>query len=462
MKQSFFSFLALGGALSLTPVYAAETLFELYQLSRQHDVNYRLADAERDAAREAHAQARAALLPGASLSANAAQVWGKETNTSSAGYTLSLSQSLYQRDASIRLEQADVAIEKTDVDFTLAEQSLVLRVAQAYFDVLSAYDALAFARAKKNASFQQLEQSRQRFEVGLIPITDKEEAQAAYDADIANKLAAKNALDNAHEVLRELTGKYHRESLAALSAEIPLEAPKPENQSSTEADESQPINAWVKLALDNSLELKSLNYAVEIAQQGIDLARSAHSPQVAAVGSHSYSYRDSDSPMLDGDDRDLTLALQLSMPFDISGGIRASTREAQVRYTQALEQRDGKQREIERRVRNAYLSVMSGISLVKARQQAVKSSQTAYRAAVASFDAGIRTTVDVLTAQRNLLDAKRAHALSRYQYVLARLQLKQAAGLLDEDAVRELDQWFGRTVEETLAAEKERSDAALD
>lgn len=426
----------LGSSLS---AQAAETLSELYSRSVGSDGTYLIADVERQAAKEQYTQARSELLPSAGVSASAGKTWSNDYDVARIGYTLSLSQPLYKPSSSLSIDRAGINQDKVEEEFKSVDQALMMRVANAYFDVLAAYDALAFSRAKKTASLRQLEQSRQRFDVGLIAITDVQEAQAGYDADIASEIAAMNSLENAHETLRQIVGKYDKDNLAALSESIPLLSPDPADTES-----------WVKAAMDNNPRLKALRYAADMAQKSIDISRSAHLPQVNLVGSHENAYRDSDAASMDGDYQDLGVSVQMSMNFDVSGGIRASTREARIRYQQALQQYEHLADDIQTQVLISYRNVLSGISLVKAQKQAILSSQTAYEAAQTGFDVGTRTTVDILTAQRNLLDAKRAHALARYQYVLATLQLKQAAGLLTEEELNKLDQWFGRTVEESF------------
>ncbi len=415
--------------LSQSPLQA-KSLHELYQLAKSSEPNFRIAALEREAARERYWQAKSAFKPSAQASANYSKGLDEEfeqTSTNS-GYTLSLDYQIYNRSRNILLTQSERAIEKIQANYQAAEQSLSLQVAQLYFNVLRAIDDLVFSRVAKEAIKKQLEQSQQRFEVGLIAITDVQESKAGYDLAVADEIQAQNALDTAYEALRETVGEYHQD-LDVLRDDIPLLDPDPSD-----------MEKWVDSAIKNNPSLAAAQYDVEIAKEAIDLRRSERYPTVAANATHGYSDQNSNGFGSHGIDNRIGLSLQV--PFDLSGRLGAQTREAQIQYNQALDSLEKQRRQIQRNVRNAYLNVQSGISRVKALKQAVVSNETAYSATLTGFEVGTRTSVDVLNARQALLNAQRNYANARYIYITNSLLLKQASGLLTEEDLAKLSEWL--------------------
>lgn len=415
--------------LSHAPVQA-KSLYELYQLAQKSEPSFQIAALERDAARERYLQAKSAFKPSASAQANLNKGWNGEfeSTSDSIGYTLSLNYHIYNRSRDITLTQSERAIEKVESNYQSAEQGLSLQVAQLYFDVLRAIDNLVFSRVAKEAIKKQLEQSEQRFEVGLIAITDVQESQAGYDLAIADEIQAQNALDTAYEALREVVGEYHQD-LDILRDDIPLLDPDPAN-----------MEKWVESAIENNPALAAAQYDVEIAKESINLRRAENYPIVAATASHGYTDQSSNGFGSDGFDHSVGLAVQ--MPFDLSGRLGAQTREAQIQYTQALDSLEKQRRQIQTEVRSAYLNVQSGISRVKALKQAVVSNETAYSATQTGFEVGTRTSVDVLNARQALLNAQRNYSNARYIYIVNTLLLKQAAGLLQAEDLEKLSEWL--------------------
>ena len=303
----------------------------------------------------------------------------------------------------------------------------MVRVAERYFGVLEAEDELGFARATLEAFEQQLAQSRQRFEVGLIPITDVEEAKAGFDLSRAQLIAAENALDIAREALRETTGEY-REKLAPLT-EMPLVTPKPED-----------IDKWTEIALDRNPRLLAAKHDTETARREIQRIQAGHSPTLDAVGS--IGLNDSGSSPA-GETKRANVGLRLNLPLYSGGSVLSRTRESRHRYQRTLDVLERERRRAQRETRDAYLGVESGISRVRALEQAVRSNRAAAEAVEAGFQVGTRTSVDVLDAQRELFRALRDLAEARYGYVLDVLRLKRAAGALSEDDLRLIAIWLG-------------------
>jgi len=433
-KKIRFSTMALAMLVSMP--LSARDLAEIYELAVRHDPEFRAARAGKMADVEVKSQAIAALLPQLSASANKTKTSadttvpaGTSSNSyDSQGYSLSLSQTLYNQDSFSRLSQASSLEAKAEADFRSTQQKLIIRVAERYFDVLGAQDSLDFTRAEKKAIAQQLEQIKQRFNVGLTAITDVHEAQARYDQSVAQDIAAENQLAVSQETLREITGQASG-PLSTLSEGSPLIQPTP-------AD----IRQWVKTALANNLELIAASHSREAASAEMTRARSGHLPTLDLVAEH--SYLDSDFNFSAGgayEQEQNQISLQLKLPIFSGGTTSSKTREAYYRHVQSKENYEKTRRSTERQARSSYLSVLANISQVKALRQALASSETALKATAAGFRVGTRTTVDVLDSQRELYRAKRDYALARYEYILESLRLKQAAGILSEGDVKHVN-----------------------
>lgn len=417
------------------PVSQAETLFELYQQAEQQNTTLQIAHSELRIALERKPQAQAQLAPQLHLDTQATEnLYQKDWLTSDRfentiiGYDIALSYPLYRRDRQIALTQSDTYITQAQMRYENARQTLVENLASSYFTALAAQDNLAFAGAAKEAFQRQLEQAQQRFEVGLIAITDVQEAQAGFDLAVAEEIQAQNELDNARESLREITGSYYQ-TLAILSDKITLTPPKPND-----------IDAWTQLALERNPQLLAAHRAVDIARQEIELQRAANLPTVDLVGRHGYS------DALRGDEllgnslaTQSSVGIQLSYSLYEGGAIRSRVREAQQRYTQTLEQLEQQRRAIQQQTHSAFLNVSSNVSRTKALKQALTSTETALEAVQVGFEVGTRTTVDVLNAQRDLLKAQRDYARARYDYVLNMLRLKQAAGVLNAEDLTKIN-----------------------
>lgn len=421
----------------------AESLLDIYNLAEARDPEFRSVQASYRAVQELRPQARARLLlPEVAGQANTtyndqdidsslsfgALGSSSDVQFNSRGWIVSLRQPVYHYDRWINLQQADLRISQAGIAVAAARQDLMTRTAERYFDTLSAVDNLRFAQAEKTALGRQLEQTQQRFEVGLIAITDVQEAQAGYDLAVAEEIRAQNTLDNALEALRELTGQFHH-ALAPLGQEVPLVPPEP-------AD----VEAWTAGALDQNLRLKQTLVAADTAEQEITRQNAGHLPTLDVVGSTGYSHTGGRFGTTDTDAS--AIGVELNVPIYSGGAVVSRTREARYRHEEALENLERQRRTTERETRNAYLGVLSGISRVKALNQAVVSSETAVAATTAGFEVGTRTSVDVVSAERELFRAKRDYARSRYDYILDTLRLKRAAGTLNPQDLEQINGWL--------------------
>ncbi|HEX2138635.1 MAG TPA: TolC family outer membrane protein [Woeseiaceae bacterium] len=441
-------------ALAVPSASHAASLLEIYQQALQSDPLIHEAEALRLAAQEAAPQARGFLLPqlGASGSWTTGSRDGSEVQIDTEGnigtvgfesesdtlqWSLNLSQTLFSWDQFIGLKMANKIVARAEVVYEAAQQDLMIRVVQRYFDVLAAEDRLASIHADREAIARQLEQAQQRFEVGLIAITDVQESQAAYDQSVAAEIGAKRDLATARELLREITGE-HVPELAAPVEEFPLPSPNP-----TEVD------AWVDLALEQNLTLLASRFDERIARDEISFRRSGHYPDVQLVAGRTRQdvtgdgrfggnpFRPTDS-LVDGN----FIGVELTIPLFSGGRTSSLVREAVYLHRASMEQLQRVARETERATRDAYLGVLAEISRVNALEQAVASSRTALEATQAGFDVGTRTIVDVLDSQRALYQAITNYYQSRYVYIGNVLRLKQAAGTLKVQDLEQIDRWL--------------------
>lgn len=432
----------------------AASLLEIYQQALQSDPQIHEAEARRLAALEAAPQARGVLFPqvsfgsdwtmtdssGTSVDANADGSFGtfsSDVDDETTRWQFSLRQTLFRWDQIVGLRQADKIVARAEANREAAQQDLIVRVTQRYFDVLGAEDRLLAIHANRQAIARQLEQAKQRFEVGLIAITDVQESQAAFDQAIADEIAAKRTLATAREFLREITGEYIQE-LSAPSDDLPLDSPDPSNEQS-----------WIDLAMSQNLTLVSSRLDERLARDEISFRRNGHYPSIDIVASTGESDSKAersvnDSPFFPADskrDNDV-VGIEFSLPIFAGGTTSSRVREAVYLHRASREQLQRVTRETEREARDAYLGVLSEISRVKALEQAVASSRTALEATQAGFDVGTRTIVDVLNSQFALYQAITNYYQSRYDYVLNVMRLKQAAGTLEVRDLERLEPWL--------------------
>lgn len=334
-------------------------------------------------------------------------------------YNLTLNQPLYHPEHWAQLEQARHNVKSATAAYLSATQDLIIRVATQYFNILSAQDDLAFEQAQRKAFKRELEQSQQRFDVGLIAITDVQDAKARYDTATANAIAAQNAVYDEYEKLREITGQPIECIVPfPVSKELHLLTPIPNNQEAW-VDTSQEFNLNVKAAKENAEQYKS----------AIGTQVAAHFPKFDLQG---VLQRNKSSPFFVDSQLNFSrsLTLNITVPLFASGAVIYKTREASALYQEALKRWEREQRIADSNTRQAFRGVLTAISSTKAFSQVVISNRTALESTRASYEVGTRTIVDLLNAESNLLNAQREHAQARYDYIIEGLKLKQAAGIL--------------------------------
>jgi outer membrane protein len=429
MKKTLLS-LMIG--LSVTTPVLADNLLEVYQQALANDPVVNNAKALRDAAYKGIPISRASLLPQISGSVDYT-IYNGETSTYSSTtasfvaidydytsfeYGIDLSMSLYDHANWLGLDRAELIAEQSDATYAATMQELIVRTVSAYLGVLRAIDNVEFVGAEKRAIERQLEQTKQRFEVGLTAITDVHEAQANYDTTVAQEIVAQNQVEVAREALRVITGSYHANLDALDTDKFSPTLPKPES-----------VNEWLDIAEDSNLTLLAQRLQADIAKQDIDIATSGHYPTLdlaASIDRKKNEVNDSNLPRLDSN----TIALSLSVPIYSGGSIQAGVEQQRANYVAASEDVELAHRQTVQSVRSSYNDVKAAISTIRAFQQAVVSAESALQATEAGFDVGTRTIVDVLDSTRNLFDARRNLSGARYDFIEAMVTLKQASGTL--------------------------------
>ncbi len=427
--------LAITLALGMHGV-SAEDLLAVYQVATANDPNLRAAQATRDANLEARPLAQSQLLPYVAIvgdgyynsrDVRSSNLGSYRDDFPSGNIGVQLTQPLYRKDLLIQREQADDQVARAYVDYTTAEQDLIVRVTEAYFDVLAAEDTLTFSEANLKAIGRQLDQARQRFDVGLIAITDVDEAKARYDQSRAELIVAQNDLDDAKESLAEITGQPIGK-LAELEPGVVLRPPDPAS-----------LDEWTAMALATNPGIISAKYDAEIAKKEIERQDAGDSPAVDLVGSYNVARSDA---QFGSDIDDALVGLQLSLPLYTGGGVAAATRQARYQYQAAQEVLEQRRRAVQTQVRNAYRGALATMSRVEALEAAVVSATSALEATEAGFEVGTRTLVDVLNRQSELFRARRDLAITRYAYILNLLSLRQAAGTLNYQDVERANTWL--------------------
>ncbi|MDX1823876.1 MAG: TolC family outer membrane protein [Thiohalomonadales bacterium] len=417
----------------------AENLLEIYKTALENDPTYLAAYADYQAVVESKNQSVAPLLPNLNLSGSYDRAKQKYSDLGTYDfdetvYSLDLTQAIFRYDYWVALREANLQVAQAEANFRNARQDLILRVTQRYLEVLAAGDNLTFARSEMEAIGEQLNQTKQRYEVGLSAITDVHEAKARYDQAVAQNIEAENLLANTKENLREVTGQYY-EHLAILSEKSPLVAPNP-----------QDVDAWLDVAKERSLSLIAAEKAMQIAKEEISRNRAGHYPTLDLVASYSSREVDAgDAPLtpITGRTIDLTrVGVQLNLPLYEGGRVSSLTREAAHRYQQAKDLYEQQRRATERDTRSSYLNVLANISSVKAFATALESTKTALQATEAGYEVGTRTAVDVLNSRRDVFSAERDYARSRYTYIQQTMRLRAAVGTLSEREIAAINKWL--------------------
>lgn len=414
------------------PTANAADLLSVYRDAAGYDAQFAAARASLDAGREKLPQGRSGLLPTVGVSAstiwNDSEITPRSTSTAitkqynSNGWTASLTQPLFRWQNWAAYKQGELAVAVAEAQFAAAKQDLMVRVAQAYFDVLLAQETVATAAAQKTAIAEQLESAKRNFEVGTTTITDTHEAQARYDLAVATELAAQNDLTVKRQALRVVTGK-EADTLQSLKPGTLIGRPQPDD-----------MTKWSETAEGGNLAVAQARGALEIASQEISKQRAGHYPTLDFVASYGQSGTGYSSSTGSGvDSKTGTVGLQLGVPIFAGGAVSSRDREAVALREKALADLENARRQATLGARQAYLGVTSGLAQVKAYEAAQASSQAALESNKLGYDVGVRINIDVLNAQSQLYDTRQKLMKARLDTLVAQLKLKSAAGNLTED-----------------------------
>jgi outer membrane protein len=428
--------LVLALALACAPLAAAaQNLNQVYLDARNYDAQYAAAKYALQAGQEKLPQGRALLLPTLNLNASVVQTYldsnfdgptsqpAGRRDYRTDGYTFTLTQPLYRPQNYAQYNQGELQVKQAESQFGLANQDLILRVAQAYFDLLAAEDTLALVRAQKTAISEQLAQAKRNFEVGTATITDTHEAQARYDLSQAQEISALNDREARRRALQQLTGKEY-EALKPLRPDIKLSPPNPNI-----------MQSWVDLAEKQSYPVLVQEAGTEIAALEARRNRAGHYPTLDAVGTVGQGFQTGSQLATIGSDvTNATIGLQFNWLLYQGGAVSSREREAAANLERSRQDLENARRSSAFSTRQSYLAVLAGVAQVRALEQALVSTQSALDSNRLGYEVGVRINIDVLNAQQQVFSTKRDLAVARYNTITNTLRLKAAAGALrDED-----------------------------
>ncbi|MFJ5375820.1 outer membrane channel protein TolC [Pectobacterium sp. CHL-2024] len=435
--------LSLGGFSAMSQ---AENLLQVYQQAKSTNPDLRSSAATRDAAFEKINESRSPLLP--QLGINAGYTYNKGyrdsngVNNNEKSATLQLTQTLFDMSKwrALTLQEKQAGIE--DVTYQTAQQNLMLNTATAYFNVLRAIDSLSYINAQKQAIYRQLDQTTQRFNVGLVAITDVQNARAQYDSVLANEVLTRNTLDNALESLRQITGNFYPQ-LAGLNIE----------RFSTQKPEA--VNNLLKEAENRNLNLLSARLSQDLAREQIRSAETGYMPTLdltASTGVSDTRYSGSRTNSGNFNDTDAgqhRVGINFTLPLYSGGATNSQVKQAQHSYVSASELLESAHRSVIQTVRSSFNNISASISSINAYKQAEVSAQSSLDAMEAGYQVGTRTIVDVLDATTTLYNAKQQLSSARYDYLINQLNIKSAQGTLNEADLQALNASLGQPVSTT-------------
>ncbi|MFT3759414.1 TolC family outer membrane protein [Thauera sp.] len=423
-------------AICLAALFSGSTLaadlMQVYQEALANDAKFSAARAQFEAGQEKVEQGRAGLLPQIGLNADASwndnEIETRAGRTSGdydrRGYGVQLSQPLFRWQNWVQFKQGELQTALAGAQFDAQRQDLVLRVAEAYFNVLNAQDAVEAVSQLRAAAGEQLELARTSFEVGTVTITDVHEAQSRFDLASAQEIAAQNQLEVARQVLAQVIGRQPG-TLAGLREGVALQRPQPDS-----------IGDWVNAAEAGNLGVQAQQLVREIAAREVERARAGHLPTVDLVASHGVIHK----PQMATDrNESTTIGVQLNLPLYAGGYVSSVTREAAALRMKADADLEDARRTAALAARQSWLGLTSGMAEVRALEAARISSASALEANKLGYEVGVRINIDVLNAQTQLADTLQRLSRARYDTLLAQLRLKAAAGTLGEDDVRAIN-----------------------
>lgn len=446
MKKVLSILIALS-TVGFTSHVSAETLLDVYEQARTNNPDLKKSETQRNAAYEKINEARGGLLPSIGLNGNYqinhGQRSSKDINQKQRSLSLALTQPLFDfslwKNYTITQKMATIQ----DVTYRDQQQQLILNTSVSYFNVLKSLDTVSTVTAKKKAIYRQLEQTRQRYQVGLLPIMDVQNAQAEYDLTTAEEVNAKNSLDNALEDLRQISGRYY-DTLSTIDTH------------SFKTEIMSNVTELLTLADSNNLTLLATRLNKDVSKEQIQLANSAHLPTLSLSAGASLSrnknYGERGSFLASGESDDSinggqSIGAKLSFPIFAGGQVMSRAKQAQHNYAGSIEQLESVKRTVEKQVRSSYNNIIASISAIKAYEQSVVSAESSLKATQSSYDVGTRTIVDVLNATTQLYNARQKLSDSKYNYLISLLQLKGGLGTLNHEDLVYLNSMLGKQVQ---------------
>jgi outer membrane protein len=416
-------------------------LIDIYHAAQSQDAVFASARAAQQAGLEKLTQGRSLLLPSVNLNVNTTDNrvnanfynpmysgYSGTSNYNTHGYGVTLTQPLFREQNWAAYNESELQVVISEAQFKLAEQDIILRSAQTYFDVLIAQDTVQLNAAQKTAISQQLEQAKRNFEVGTATITDTYEAQARYDLIVSQEVASANNLEIKRRTLQQLVNA-NVSDLNVLGKAYKMENPSPVD-----------VQKWVDDAQRGNYQIVQAQAAYQLAEQEVARNRGGHLPTVDLVATTGKNYTTGGMPYGAYDSRATTVGVQLNLPLFQGGAIQSKWREADANREKAKQDLENTRRNVELQTRQAYLGVVNGIAQVEALQQALKSSESLLEASKLGREVGVRTSLDVLNAQQQLFSTRRDLFQAQYNYLVSQLRLKAAAGSLDEADLTRVNQ----------------------
>ena len=430
-------------ALAFSQPLAAADLLQIYSEARANDPVYASARAARDAGRESLPQGLALLLPTISASGftqmNNVDIDYRgflppSTRTGNTnGFTVSLTQPLFNWQSIMLYKEAGFKVAQTEAIFGQVAQDLILRTAQAYFDVLASQDSLAFIQAQKTAISEQLAQAKRNFEVGTATITDTHEAQARFDLATSQEIAAQSDLEIKQRALQQIVGKFP-DRLTPLKPTIELNAPE------------SAMELWVTSAESQNFAVRVQEAVLEIATREIERSRAGHYPSLNLVGSYGQNgaaFSSVGTVSVATDTKSNVVGLQFALPLYAGGGVNSLVRQAIANQEKARQDLENARRSAALAARQAYLGFANGMAQARALRQALVSSQSALDSNKLGYEVGVRINIDVLNAQQQVFSTMRDLAKARYDTLMSGLKLKAAAGTLIEEDLETANRLLG-------------------
>ncbi|PPD55415.1 MAG: type I secretion protein TolC [Methylotenera sp.] len=443
----------LSGQSTSSSTQPTQSLKDIYALALAHDPTWAAARYANTGAQEKLIQGKALLLPTVSLNST---VNHSDTNIQYTGqnvfknndqserfntlsYGVNINQPLYRKQNSVQYQASQLQVSAADLQLQQEHQDLIMKSAQAYFDVLLAQDKLTLYQAQKAAIESQLAQAHANFRNGVSTITDVDEAQAKFDVVQSQAIAANIELENKKQAVELLTGQFPSHFYGVKSS-LPLSLPVPLNQVSSQSQSQTQLTLWLQQAQQNNLtiQLKKLDY--ELSAKSVELNQAGHLPTLDAVANYTRTNANGGINGYGNDLNNTTVGLQMQIPLYQGGAVSSKVREAVANQQKAQEEVQAATRKVVLETKQAYLEITSNIAQAAANQQTLHSAQSQLASTNKSFKLGIRTNVDVLNAQQQVFNAKRELLQTHYSYLLGLLKLKYHSGLLNEQDLEGVDQ----------------------